>query len=317
MRLYFAPLEGVTDAIYRRLHHKHFGGVDKYFIPFVSPTQNFEFSNRDLRSIEPAANQGVPAVPQLMTRNPDHFVWAAEQFAEMGYTEVNLNLGCPSGTVTAKGKGSGMLRDLDALRRFLEHICAASPLPVSLKTRIGFESPEEWERLLPVLTAYPIRELIIHPRTRQQFYKGQVYPEAFGKAFSQACCPVVYNGDLFTAADCHRLMEAYPATHALMLGRGLIANPALAQQITGADRLTVPALKAFHDDLYRAYEDAYPRSLVIGRMREVMKHLCCCFDEPKKPLKVIRKANDPAAYLAAVEELFAHPLRKEPGFYVE
>ena len=164
--VYFAPLEGVTDAAFRRVHCAHFGGVSKYFIPFVSPTQDLVFTPREKRNILPEYNQGYTAVPQVLTRKADHFLWAANHFADMGYKEVNLNAGCPSGTVTAKGKGSGMLTDVLALEQFLDEVCAKSPLPVSVKTRIGFTSPTEFERIMEVYNQYPLLELIIHPRTR-------------------------------------------------------------------------------------------------------------------------------------------------------
>ena len=135
--IYFAPLEGVTDTIFRRVHHACFSGVTKYFIPFISPTQNLSFSPRELFGIAPQANEGIPAVPQIMAKNPDHFLWAARTLRDMGYTEVNLNLGCPSGTVTAKSKGSGLLREKELLVQLFDGIYAAAPLPISIKTRIG------------------------------------------------------------------------------------------------------------------------------------------------------------------------------------
>ena len=147
MQVYFAPLEGVTDSIYRRAHHAMFGGVEKYFIPFISPSESLTFSSREQRAIDPRENAGVPVVPQLLTRDADRFAAMTKLLSDCGYREVNLNLGCPSGTVTAKGKGSGMLRDLGALRAFLDAIFASSALPISIKTRIGYQSIDEWGAL--------------------------------------------------------------------------------------------------------------------------------------------------------------------------
>lgn len=315
MRICFAPLEGATDAIFRRVHHACFGGVDRYYIPFISPTQNLVFSGRDLSAIAPENNVGVPVVPQLLTKDPEHFLWAANAFADMGYDEVNLNAGCPSGTVTAKLKGSGLLRDLDLLARLLDAVCARSPIPVSVKTRIGFLSPDEWPALLDLYNRYPIKELIVHPRTRMEYYAGQVHRDAFAYALQNAKMPLMYNGDLFTAADCHALMADFPQVSGLMVGRGLLANPALAQQAMGGEPLTLGALRSFHDQLLRACLDRYQESIAVGRMRELMNRTACCFADPAKPLKVIRKAKTLSAYLDGANELFErHALLEEPQF---
>lgn len=313
--IYFAPLEGITDSIFRRVHHSHFSGVSKYFIPFISPTQNMLFTARELHAVTPEENQGVPAVPQIMAKDANLFLWCAEQLRDMGYAEVNLNMGCPSGTVTAKGKGSGMLRTPDALAAFLDEIFEKTPLPVSIKTRIGYESAEEWSRLLSILSSYPIHELTVHPRTRTQFYTGTPHRNRYDETFDRASFPVVYNGDLFTAADCEALVKAYPDTAALMLGRGLIANPALAQSMHGGEGLNLAALKRFHDDLLEAYLDRGPENFALIRMQAVMKHIVCCFASPDKPRKLFRKATKVSAYREAVARLFEnHGLTGNPQF---
>lgn len=311
MNFYFAPLEGVTDATFRRIHHACFSGVSKYFIPFVSPTQNLVFTSRDLAAIAPENNAGVPAVPQLLAKDASLFLWAAQALGDMGYSEVNLNLGCPSGTVTAKGKGSGLLTDIPALERLLDGIFEQSPLPVSIKTRIGYAHAEEFDRLIDVFARYPIHELIIHPRTRTEFYKGTPHRNAYAQAYAALSLPLCYNGDLFAVADCRELMEQFPDTHALMLGRGLIANPALCS----SRPLTRDALIHFHDQLLAAYQEKYPPHVVLGRMREIAKHFVCCFEAPEKPRKAIRKAAKMNAYLDAVHRLFdEHELTENPGF---
>lgn len=313
--VYFAPLEGVTDATFRRVHHAVFGGPAKYFIPFISPTQNLFFTNRDLAAISPEHNAGLFAVPQILTKNADHFLWAANALYDMGYGEVNLNMGCPSGTVTAKGKGAGMLADVPALERFLDEVYARAPLPVSIKTRIGFTSPAEFERLLPILSRYPVHELIIHPRTRGQFYSGTPYRDVYAAALRETRLPLVYNGDLFTLTDCRAAETELPGTRALMLGRGLIANPALARQYAGGDGLTVPELRRFMAELQEAYLSNYPKNVALGRLREAAKHIVCCFEAPDKPRKAIRKASSLPAFDDALERLFGeHALLENPGF---
>jgi len=313
--IYFAPLEGVTDSIFRRVHHAHFGGVTKYYIPFVSPTQNMFFTAREIYAVSPEENQGVPAVPQIMAKDAKLFLWCAQQLKDMGYAEVNLNLGCPSSTVTAKGKGSGMLRTPDLLLAFLDEIFEKSPLPISVKTRIGYTSPDEWPRILSILSSYPIHELTIHPRTRTMMYTGTPYRELFGAAFDRVSCPVVYNGDLFTAADCDALAEDYPDTAALMLGRGLIGNPALAQTLAGGEGLTLSSLKRFHDALLEAYLDRGPENFAFVRMQAVMKHMISTFEDADKPRKVFRKATSIEAYREAADRLFeSYVLSDNPHF---
>ena len=306
-----APLESLTDAVFRRVHHQLFGGVEQYYIPFVSPTSHHCFSPRERRDIAPENNEGVPVVPQIMTRYPEHFLWAAQEMQARGYNEVNLNIGCPSGTVTAKGKGAGMLREPEALRAFLDEIFAHSPLPISIKTRIGFAAPEEWDALLDILRQYPMKELIIHPRLRVQFYKGDVYPEAFRQAM-QAGLPLVYNGDLFDLPACQALQADYPLMP-MMLGRGLLANPALPRQLGGGAALTVEEIARYHDALEQEYSRIFPKDQVHCKMRGLMKHVACCFERPEKMMKLIAKTN-PYTYHAAVEKLLQAPLREAPGF---
>ena len=317
MKIYFAPLEGVTDVIYRRIHHECFSGVDKYFIPFISPTQHLTFTSRELKAVSPEENAGIPVVPQILTKNPEHFVWMAKSLGDVGYEEININIGCPSGTVTAKGKGSGMLRELDGLKEFLDEVFAQSPIAVSVKTRIGYESTDEWLRLLELYAQYPIRELIVHPRTRKEFYAGKAHRELCAPVL-ETNLPMVYNGDLNTAEDCRALMELYPGAKAIMLGRGLVANPALAQEVCGGERVTLDMLRSFHDRLYQAYNEQWPKNAVIGHMHEIMSYVMYCFENPAKPRKAMRKATKHEAYLDAANRLFEEcPLKKNPGFMTE
>ena len=186
MTVYLAPLEGVTDAVFRRVHRDCFSGVAKYFIPFVSPTQNLVFTARDLSILAPENGFGVP---QLLCKDAALFLWAAQALGDMGYGEVNLNLGCPSGTVTAKGKGSGMLRDPVKLDAFLAAVFADAEGPISVKTRLGVEKPEEFAAILDIYNRYPICELTIHPRVMRQLYRGQADRAAFA-AVCMRSCPV-------------------------------------------------------------------------------------------------------------------------------
>lgn len=316
--VYFAPMEGVTDAVYRRVHHRHFAGVAQYYIPFISPTQNLVLTPRERANVEPQHNQGLSVVPQVLTKNADHFIWAAQLLHDMGYEEVNLNTGCPSGTVTAKGKGAGMLLHVPELEWFLDEVFSRTPVRISVKTRIGYASPEEFARLLEVFARYPLSALIIHPRTREEFYKGQPHRSAYAEACACIKAPLVYNGNLFTPEACREIEASFPQTSALMLGRGMLANPALAQTYAGGAPLSKASLRAFHDDLMESYAGVYPKNVVLGRMREVAKNIACCFEGADKPLKAARKAGSIPSYEDAMARLFGdYALSANPCFRAE
>lgn len=311
MDIRLAPMEGVTDAVCRRVHHRLFGGVSRYYIPFITPSIHRVFTTRDLRAIAPENNRGVPVIPQLLTRDPELFLWAAQELHALGYDEVNLNIGCPSGTVTGKGRGAGMLREPEQLRAFLDAIFAACPLPISVKTRIGFDSPDEWPALLSLLKCYPIRELTIHPRTRSEFYRGEVHQDCFDMA-ADCGFRLVFNGNLFTREDCEALQARYPGMP-MMLGRGLLANPALARELCGGAGVTAAELRTYHDALLMEYSREYTADTAHSRMREHMKYLSSCFEGAEKALKAIRKSN-PRTYPAAAAMLLSLPLSERPGY---
>ncbi len=312
MNYYFAPLEGVTGSEFRRAHHRYFPGVDAYYMPFLSPTQDHVFTQREKRNVLPEYNQGFRAVPQLLTKNAEDFVWCAGELAAMGYGEVNLNLGCPSGTVVAKGKGAGMLSDPEGLDRFLEAIFAKAPLNISLKTRLGLEDPEEFPRLLEIFGKYPVSLLILHPRVRTDFYKHPVRREWFRYAAEHYQGPLCFNGGLVTTGDCAQFAREFPAVGQIMIGQGLLANPALAGQARGGPGADKETLRAFHDELYRTYLDLFASQRnTVFHMKELWSYLSRLFEGAEKPLKRIRKASDSPGYEAAVEQMFALPLRAE------
>ena len=312
MDIRFAPMEGLTDTVYRRTHSQFFPGVHKYYIPFVSPTQHHVFTPKELRAIGPEYNAGISTVPQVLAKDAEHFLWAAGEMAKMGYDEVNLNIGCPSGTVTAKGKGAGMLRDLFALDAFLNEVCAKSPVVISVKTRIGFDSSDEWAEILEVLAEYPLKEIIIHPRTRTGFYKAGTMESDTFRIAAERKLPLVYNGDLFTVADCLAVQDEYP-NMPMMLGRGLVCNPALAREVCGGRGLELQEFRTFHDALYENYQRDRPLEQAHSRMRELMIYMSCCFRDAEKAAKEVRKSK-PGNYLNAVDHLFEHELADPPFF---
>ena len=302
MRYYFAPMEGLTDSIYRRLHHKHFGGVDRYYMPFLSPTMHKTLTHRETRELPQADCEKFVAVPQILTKVSEDFLWAAQQCADRGYDEVNLNLGCPSGTVTAKGKGSGMLRDPDGLDRFLEEIFSGSPLPISVKTRVGYESPEEFAKLLGIYNRYPIKELTIHPRTRKQFYSGGLAMEQFEYAVQNSTNPLCFNGDILSKTDISELSNQYPSIDAVMIGRGLIASPGMLTP----DGTTPEKLQKFMDELLAEYMLAFGGSRnAMFRLKENWGLILPRYPHCEKLGKQLRKTTDLNEYHHISTQIFA------------
>ncbi len=319
MRYYFAPMEGVTGAVYRRTHHEFFKGIDKYYMPFITPTTKPRLTPRQRRDVAPEVNAGVPAVPQLLTKNAADFIWAANALADMGYTEVNLNLGCPSGTVTAKGKGAGFLAHPEELDRFFDAVFSACKGAITVKTRLGMEDPAEFAQLLAIYNRYPIAELTIHPRVRQDFYKGAVRESDFAAALPRCSMPVCYNGDIVTEADAQAAAARYPAVGSLMIGRALIGDPSLVTRIKGGKGADRAQLAAFHDALYEGYCEAFgDRRLALLRMKEVWFYHLHLFADSEKYGKRLRKAVSPADYEAAAAAIFRDlPLREQivPGWF--
>ena len=301
MNYYFAPMEGLTDRIYRRTHHAFFPGLTRYYMPFISPTMHHALTQREKRDLPMADEESFSAIPQILTKVPEDFLWAAQQCADRGYPQVNLNLGCPSGTVVSKGKGAGMLADTDQLDRFLDAVFSCTPLPVSLKTRIGLTDPAEFPALLDVFSRYPCCELIIHPRVRKQFYEGTVHMDAFRTAVQQTHLPLCYNGDLRSAADIAAFRNEFPQVEAVMLGRGLIADPGMLTP-GGTD----PAvLRDFTDTLLERYIEAFGSARnAMFRMKENWSHLLPHFDGSEKLAKRLRKTTDIGEYRAITAEIF-------------
>lgn len=310
IKLYAAPMEGLTTCIWRRAQRESFGGVDKYFTPFLSPNGNLTFQRKELDEVTQGERD---TVPQLLTNRGEYFVWAARELYAMGHREVNFNLGCPSGTVTAKHKGAGLLAYPEELERCLDEIFSALPdMRVSVKTRIGKNDPAEWQRLLDIYERYPISELIVHPRVQKEFYRGTVHRDAFDAALARRRDAPVYNGDLFTAADVAAFCRQYPQVRAVMVGRGLIADPALGRRLRGGTTASRQELTAFHDRLLADYRQRLSGDTpVLHRMRELWNWLGGSFNGAERELKAIRKAKTVAEYLPAAQRLLRDcPLRE-------
>ena len=300
MRYYFAPMEGVTDSIYRKVHHSFFPGLDAYYMPFISPTVHRCLTNREAREVPMADSVPFHAVPQLMTKVAEDFLWAARECRDRGYDEVNLNAGCPSGTVVAKKKGAGMLEDLDSLDRFLDEIFTASPLPVSVKTRLGLTASDEFPKLLEIYNQYPIRELTIHPRVRKQFYDGDVDMDMFRYALENSRNPLCFNGNLRTLSEVKAFEKEFPQVESVMVGRGLIGNPGMF-----CPSMTAAKLRQFHDTLLEEYIVCFGGARnAMFRMKENWRHMILMFAGHEKLWKKLRKTTDVTDYRAIVSEIF-------------
>lgn len=321
MKYYFAPLEGVTGYIYRNAYEAFFGQIDKYFLPFISPTKNKGFTSRELNDILPEHNQGINAVPQILTNNSEYFIGTVNEIAKFGYDEVNLNLGCPSGTVVAKHKGSGFLAQRKQLDEFLEEVFSKTSTKISIKTRIGKDSPEEFYELIEIFNKYPLEELIIHPRIQTDFYKNKPNMEVFKDGLALSKNPVCYNGDIFNVNDYKKLTENYPDLQAVMLGRGIIANPALIREIRNNENIDKNRIKEFHDSVYKGYQQILSGDRnVLFKMKEIWFYMIHLFAESDKYAKKIRKTDRLQEYESIISKIFQELNIKEgplSGFYKE
>lgn len=309
----FAPLDGITRSVFRRVWARRFGGADRIFVPFFSPTHQHVITPRDLREITREGAEDLPLVPQVMSCLAPDFLWAAEVLGDMGYPEVNLNLGCPSGTVTAKGKGSGFLARPEDLDAFFDQVFSQVHLPVSVKTRLGYQTPEEFPRLLEIFNRYPIACLTIHARVRPEKYKGPLHLDVFEAALRESRNPVCYNGDLQTVAGVRELERRFPAAEAVMIGRGGVADPALFRKLRGGSAATREELQAFTQELYQEYQAFYGQvGTAAQRMREVWFYLIHLFEDADRLNRPMRRFRTPGEYEAAEAAIFRElPLRQD------
>ena len=318
MQYYFAPLEGITGYVYRTTHHAFFPGVDRYYIPFAAPNYTKHFKNKEKQDMDPANNAGLHAVPQILSNKADETLWAIEEMADRGYGEINLNLGCPMPTVAKKKKGSGLLKYTDELDAYLSGVFeglskrdASSPdVKISIKTRLGTDTTEEAEGLVRIYNRYPLSELIVHPRSQKDLYRGKADREAFLLVLRESTNPVVYNGDLQTPQDVEEISKICAGEgrnlNSVMIGRGLLADPSLVRECRGGAKVTSQELGAFHDALYKRFQETLPGdSVVLSHMKELWFYMGNLFPDGGKCLKEIRRATRRAEYEAAVRVLLS------------
>ncbi len=309
MKYYMAPMEGLTGYVYRNAYHKFFRPMDRYFTPFIA---NKKMSNGEIRDLLPEHNEGMHVVPQILTNRSEDFLAVAKEIAQYGYDTVNLNVGCPSGTVVAKGRGAGLLAEPEVLDRFLYEIFEGYAGKISIKTRIGMEDENEWQDILAVYEKYPLEELIIHPRVRKDFYKGNPRLDAFSYAMEESGHRLCYNGDICSAEDLQDRKERFPDLDRVMLGRGLLCNPFLIEMSKTADDAAhdhmqekKDRLYAFHQEILEGYIQIMSGDRnVLFRMKELWFYLGDCFTNADKYLKKIKKSERLVAYQAAVDALF-------------
>lgn len=305
MKFYLAPMEGITGFVYRNSYEQFFHNIDKYFTPFIVPTSSKSFKTKELRDILPENNKGIYIVPQILTNDSDGFINTAEKLQQLGYNEINLNLGCPSGTVVSKGRGSGFLAKRDELDKFLDEIYIKDDIEISVKTRIGRDEPEEFYELIKIYNKYPIKELIIHPRTRRDFYGNTPNLEVFKDALSLSTNPVCYNGDIFTLENYKNFKSEFSEVNEIMLGRGILANPGLIDEIIDNKLLDKKILKDFHDDILFNYREVFKDdNIALYRMKELWGYMIYIFSDNKKYSKKIKKSQNINTYQEAISDLF-------------
>ena len=302
-------MEGITYWPFRQALNRCFPGCGVYYTPFIAATSTHSFKTREKKEIDPANNEGLHVIPQILTNDAGAFLWAAGRIGVSGYREVNFILGCPSPTVVTHGKGAGFLADTGKLDRFFDAVFSGmgQEMKISVKTRIGMESEDEAESLMEVFNRYPISKLIVHPRLRKDFYKGEVRLHVFEKICALTEIPVIFNGDVFTPEDAWRIAAAFPGISGIMIGRGALMNPSLFRELAGGEPASEAELKEFHDTLLELWQLDIPDfSGVIGKMKELLYYLGPSFANSAGAMKKIRKSRRKEEYLAAAEELFTN-----------
>jgi len=307
MKYYMAPLEGITGYVYRNAHSTYFPKFDKYFTPFLSPHGEKEkMTHKERNDVAPEHNEGLYVVPQILTNKSGEFIRVARYLQDLGYEEVNLNLGCPSGTVVSKYKGAGFLSKPEELKVFLTEIFEALEIRISIKTRIGMSDVAEFSGLMEIFEQFPMEELIIHPRLRQEFYNGMPHREIFSKAAECSKLSLCYNGDLFLKSQIENFSKEEPQIEQVMLGRGMLRNPAIVQFVKDGAMPDKHVIKEFHDRLYKDYRELMPgEKPTLFKMKEVWSYMGTLFTGwEEQRAKAIRKVTRLCDYEQVVKQLF-------------
>ncbi|QPJ86385.1 tRNA-dihydrouridine synthase family protein [Sarcina sp. JB2] len=307
MKYYFAPLEGISGYIYRNAYEKFFpNNIDKYFTPFIVPNQSKSLKTKEFRDVLPENNNGLNIIPQILTNDSKGFIATCKKLKQLGYDEVNLNLGCPSGTVVSKFRGSGFLAKREELDNFLDEIFKIQDMKISIKTRLGVDSADEFYEIMKIYDKYPMEELIIHPRTRQDFYGNKPNMEMFKDALKSSKNTICYNGDIFSVKDYEKFIEECPSVDRIMIGRGSLANPGLINEIKGKGVVDKNILKEFHDEVCMGYKEILSGDInVLFRMKELWSYMIGMFEDSEKVAKKIKKERMLNEYNVIISRLFA------------
>lgn len=307
MKYYFAPLEGISGYIYRNAYEKFFpNNIDKYFTPFIVPNQSKSLKTKEFRDVLPENNNGLNIIPQILTNDSKGFIATCKKLKQLGYDEVNLNLGCPSGTVVSKFRGSGFLAKREELDNFLDEIFKIQDMKISIKTRLGVDSADEFYEIMKIYNKYPMEELIIHPRTRQDFYGNKPNMEMFKDALKSSKNTICYNGDIFSVKDYEKFIEECPSVDRIMIGRGSLANPGLINEIKGKGVVDKNILKEFHDEVCMGYKEMLSGDInVLFRMKELWSYMIGMFEDSEKVAKKIKKERMLNEYNVIISRLFA------------
>ena len=303
--IHFAPLQGYTDDVYRRIHHELMGGIHTYYTPFLR-MEGGGVRSKDMRDIRPEFNEGVPVVPQIIVKSMKEFEFLTKIVEEKEYVRVDINMGCPFPLQAKHGRGSGLLAHVDIIEEIAKAIASKSELKFSVKMRLGWENTDEWRPVLDILNEIPLEQITLHPRIGTQQYKGTVNMEAFDEFYALCKHPIIYNGDVTSIKDIQNLEEKYPKLAGVMIGRGLLTRPSLASEyVTGVElswEKRRPVLLDFHNRLKAHYETtANSEAQVHSRLRLFWEYM----EEElgKKVYKKIMKAGNLKNYLNAVREI--------------
>jgi len=309
IKIYQAPLQGFTDFDFRKALAESFGGIDKYFIPYLSYGKGREIKKSQLREVIPENNGLLPVVPQVLFSDQAELFDLVSILIDYGYQEINLNLGCPYPMATNKGRGADWLEKPEALNEILQQLYAKSfPAKFSVKMRAGMANDQNFKSIQEVLNRFPLEELIFHPRTASQMYDGKANPQLFAEAISEVKHPMVYNGDIFSMADLQELKKLLPEQNNWMIGRGLLTNPALAAQLKGEvfePKALRIKMREFHDQLLEAYSARLQGDgHIVMKMSQFWTYFSESFENPHKAMKLVKKSSSLLKYNAAVTEIF-------------
>lgn len=304
-----SPLQGYTDFRFRNAIHQYFGGVDTFYAPYIKLNGKLEIKSSYQRDLNPDHNRVPELIPQLMTASAEEFLFVAKYVQELGYTELNWNLGCPYPMACKRGMGAGLVHDAEKINEILDQVHSKSDITVSMKMRMGYDSPLEILDVLPILDQYPLKNIAVHARIGKQIYKGQVDLASFNNCVKNTKHTMYYNGDITSVERFNEMKDTFPSIQHWMIGRGLIIDPFLPQMIKAqtkeypANRWAV--LQTFHDDLFQQYDASLSGSShILSKMLNFWEYFCLGFSNPKKAYKKIKKAKNIIAYKIAVKELF-------------